>query len=88
MRRARTGPRHGLEPDAARATAQPPQLALNPAAAGAEIEVTPALDAAIVDLQIPAGLAALGTHAPAPPQPNRHDHAPIGERDVRHAGAR
>jgi hypothetical protein len=53
--RARSGPRHGLQPHAAVPAAQQPQLALDPAAAYAQIEVPPALDAAVMDVQ-PAGL--------------------------------
>jgi hypothetical protein len=40
-----------------------------------------------MDLQVRAGLAAFGAHAPAAPQPDRHDHALTTEPDVRHAGA-
>lgn len=53
-------PRHGLEMDPARRAAQPAQLALDHAASRAEIEVTPALDATPVNLQMPAGLPAAG----------------------------
>ena len=82
--RARPRPRHRLQAHAAVAAAQPSQLALDDAAAGAEIQVPPALDAPVVDLQLPAGLAALGAHAPAAPQPDRHHHALAGEADIDH----
>src|SRR4051794_37609201 len=65
VRGAGPSPGHGLEADPARRAAQPAQLALDPAATAAEIEVTPALDAPVVDLQPPAGL-------PHPPQTRRH----------------
>src|SRR3954466_7565738 len=39
-----------------RRAAQPAQLALHDAATGAEVEVPPALDATVVDLQVAAGL--------------------------------
>src|SRR5215211_5815324 len=57
--RASSRPRHRLEPDdpAVRA-AQPAQLALDHAPVGAEVEVAPALDPAVVDLQLPTALAA------------------------------
>jgi hypothetical protein len=84
--RPRPRPRHRLQPDTAVAATQQPQLALDHAAAGAEIEVPPALDTATMDLQ-PAGLTALGADAPAPPQAHGHDHPLRAERDVRHAGA-
>src|SRR4051794_41914207 len=61
------GLRDGLQPHAAAAAPEPAQLTLDPAATGAEIEVAPALDAVVVDLQVPAGLAALGAHPPAAP---------------------
>ena len=43
---------------------------------------------ASVDLQVRAGLAAPGAAPPAAPQPDRHQHALAGERDVHNAGAR
>src|SRR4051794_1864981 len=57
VRAARSRPRHRLHPHPAGAAAQQPQLALDHAAAGAEIEVPPALDAPGVELA-PAGLTA------------------------------
>jgi len=87
VRRARPRPRHRLGPHAARRAAQAAQLALDPATAGAQVEMAPALDAPVVDLQLPAGLPAPGAHAPATAQPNRHEHTLAGERDVLHAGA-
>ena len=56
--RARARPRDRLQPHAAVAAAQPAQLALDDAAARAEVQVPPALDAPIVDLQVAAGLPA------------------------------
>ena len=81
--RARPRPRHRLQPHPAVTAAQQPQLALDPAARRAEIEVPPAFDAAIVDLE-PAGLPARRAHAPAAPEPDRHDDALGGEADVDH----
>src|SRR5439155_15672802 len=77
-----------LHPNAAVAAAQQPQLALDHASTGAEIEVAPALDAPVVDLQLAAGLPADRADAPAAAQADRHDHPLRTERDVRHAGAR
>jgi hypothetical protein len=88
VRRAGPGPRDGLEPDAAVAAAQPAQLALDPAGARSEIEVAPALDAPVMDLQPPAGLAALRAHPPPTAQTNAHDHPLGGEADVDHGRAR
>src|SRR5215217_5620615 len=56
--RTRPGPRHRLHANTAGPAAQQPQLALDHAAAGAEIEVAPALDAAVMDLELTTGLAA------------------------------
>src|SRR5439155_19450569 len=87
VRGARPGPRHRLHANTAGAAAQQPQLALDHAATGAEIEVAPTLDAPVVDLELTTGLTASGTDTPAPPQAHGHDH-PLGpERDVRHARA-
>src|SRR5215216_1540385 len=79
-------PWDGLQAHAAVRASESSQLALDRAAAGAEIEVPPALDPAVMDLQRP-GLPAAAADAPATPQPNRHEHAVVGKRDVRHAGA-
>src|SRR3954452_23845245 len=68
---------------AAVTAAQQPQLALDPAPRGAQIEMPPALDATVVDLQR-AGLTAHRADAPAAPQPDRHDHAQRSEADVDH----
>src|SRR3954451_23654559 len=81
--RARPGPRDGLQMHAAVTAAQQPQLALDPAPRGAQIEMPPALDATVVDLQR-AGLTAHRADAPAAPQPDRHDHAQRSEADVDH----
>ena len=79
---ARPGPRHRLHAHSAGLTAQQPQLALDHAAVGAEVEVAPALDATVVNLELPAGLPAARTDAPTPAQPDGHDH-PLGtEADV------
>src|SRR5439155_5470859 len=74
-------PWHRLQPrPTARDTPQATQLALDDAAAGTEVQVPPALDAAIVDRE-PSDLPALRADAPLPAQPDRHDH-PLGrERD-------
>src|SRR5918995_607452 len=40
-----------------------------------------------LDLQVPAALAALGAHPPPAPQPDRHEHALAGERDIHNTGA-
>ena len=44
--------------------------------------MAPALDAPVVDLQLPAGLPAAGADAPPAPQPDRHDHPLGAEADV------
>jgi hypothetical protein len=75
-------PRDRLHAHAAVMAAQPPQLALDPAAAGAKIQVPPALEPAVVDLELRTGLAAPRADAPAAPQPHRHDHGLGGEADV------
>ncbi len=81
-------PRHRLgSHDAAVRAPQPPQLALDDATAGAEVQVAPALDAAVMDLELPAGLPAGRADAPAAAQAHGHDHPLRAERDVRHAGA-
>src|ERR671910_1362571 len=82
--RARARPRHRLHPHAAVAATQQPQLALDDAAARAEIKVSPAFDASIVDLQAPARLAAARAHPPTTSQPDRDDHPLGGEADVEH----
>ena len=82
--RARPRPRHRLQTNAAVAAAQPAQLALDDAAARAQIQVPPALDAPIVDLQVAAGLAAARADPPPAPQPDGHDHPLAGEADVDH----
>jgi hypothetical protein len=81
VRRARTRPRDRLEPDAAIPAPEPAQLALDPAATRPQIEVAPALDAPVVDLQ-------LAEHTrQAAPQAYRDDRSSRGERDIDHAGA-
>src|SRR5829696_2319393 len=82
VRRAGPGPRDRLEPDAAHAAAQAPQLALDHAAVGAESQVAPALDASVVDLEPPAGLAAGRADASSAAQPHGHDHRVGGEYDA------
>src|SRR5215207_5912971 len=85
--RARPRPRDRLELRPAGATPQPPQLALDDAAVGDQIEVAPALDAPPVDRQ-PTGLPAARADPSPAPQPHRHDH-PVGdEADVDHRRAR
>jgi hypothetical protein len=70
------------------ATAQAAQLALDHAARRAEIEVAPALDAPVVNLEVAAGLAALRAHAPSAAQAHRHHDAAFSERHIGDAGAR
>src|SRR5215216_58655 len=85
--RPRPRPRDRLELRPAAATPQPPQLALDDAAVGAQIEVAPALDAPPVDRQ-PTGLPAARADPSPAPQPHRHDHPVGGEADVDHRRAR
>ena len=82
VRRARARPRQRLHPHPAGAAAQQPQLALDHAAIGAQIEEAPALDAAVMDLELTAGLTAGRADAPAATQPHGHDHRLGGEADV------
>jgi hypothetical protein len=79
---ARPGPRHRLHAHCAGLTAQQPQLALDHAAVGAEVEVAPALDATVVNLELPAGLPAARADAQAPAQPDGHDHPLSTEADI------
>src|SRR5215207_11245753 len=72
--RARTRPRDRLHPHPAGAAAQQPQLALDHAAIGAEIQVPPALETPVVDLEPTAGLTTRRADAAAAPQPHDHDH--------------
>src|SRR5215207_5155171 len=88
VRRARPRPRHRLHPHPAVAAAQQSQFALDDAAAGAQVQMPPALHAAVVDLELAAGLPAARADATAAPQPDAHRHPLRTERDVRHAGAR
>ena len=48
--RTRSGPRDGLEPGTAVAAPHPPQAALDRAAAGAEVEMPPALESPVVEV--------------------------------------
>jgi hypothetical protein len=80
-------PRHRLEPNAAVRAAQAPQLSLDEAPAGAQVKVSPALDPPVVDLQVPAGLAAPTTDPTPARERNCHDHTFARERDVFDAGA-
>jgi hypothetical protein len=82
VRGAGARPRHRLQANAAVAAAQAPQLALDDAAAGAEIEVAPALDPSVVDLELPAGLPAARADAPATAQTDGHDHPLGAEADI------
>jgi hypothetical protein len=59
--------------DPACRAAQASQVTLDDAAAGAEIQVAPALDATPMDLQLAAGLAAAGADPPPASQPDGHD---------------
>lgn len=54
--------------------AHPAQLTIDHAAVGAEIEVSPALDAAVMDLQVRAALPATRADASSAAQPDAHDH--------------
>ena len=78
----RSGPRHRLQVHAAVAAAQAPQLALDYTAAGAEIQVPPALDAPVVDLKLRAGLPAARAHPSPAPELDGHDHPLTPEADV------
>jgi hypothetical protein len=81
--RAGPRPRHRLGPDgAAVRAAQPAQLALDHAPVGAQIEVAPALAPAVVDLQLPARLAAERADASLAAQADRHHDPLSAERDV------
>src|SRR5215217_7394426 len=71
-----------LHANTAIAAAQQPQLALDHAATGAKIQMAPALDAPVVDLQLPAGLPAGRTDAPPAAQPHGDDHPLRSETDV------
>ena len=84
VRRARPRPRHRLQAHTAIAAAQPPQLALDHAAVPREVEVPPALDAPVMDLELSGRLAALCADAPASPQTDGHDHPRGGEANVDH----
>jgi hypothetical protein len=79
--RTRTRPGDRLGPNTAVRAAQQPQLALDHATGRDEIEMPPALEPAIVDLQ-PTGLPAARADAPAPPELDRHDHTVSGEADI------
>src|SRR3954452_9337996 len=72
----------GLQVHAAVSAAQPAQLALDHAAVGAEIQMPPALDAPIMDLQPTAGLAADRAHTPPAPETDAHNHPLGAERNV------
>src|SRR5918997_206698 len=58
MRAAGPGPRHGLGAHPASRATQPAQLTLDHAAVCAQVQVAPALDAPVMDLQMTAGLPA------------------------------
>lgn len=53
-------------------TAQPAQLALDHAPAGTDVEVAPALDAAVMNLQLCAGMAAARADSPSAAQADGH----------------
>ena len=81
VRRAGPGPRHRLVNIAAVRAVQSPQLALDVAATGAEIQMPPALGAVLLDQQ--AACAAARARRPLPGvQPDRHNHAIGAERHV------
>jgi hypothetical protein len=61
---------------------QQPRLVLNHGAIGTKMEMPPALDSAVVDLELAAGLAAGRADAPAAAQPHAHDHRVGGKADV------
>lgn len=75
------GPRHGLQMHTAVAAAKPAQLALDHAPVGAEIQMPPALQPAVMDLE-PAGLTAAPAHSSAAPEPDGHDHPLGAEADI------
>ena len=85
--RAPPRPRDGLQTHAAVRAPDPAQLALDRAATGAVIEVAPAIDPAVVDLQRP-GLPTAATHPPPASEANRRDDPRAGERDIDDARAR
>src|SRR5688572_27969389 len=82
VRGARPGPGHRLHPHPASAAAQQPQLALDHAATGAQIQMPPALEAPVVNLEPAAGLPAGRADAAAAPQPHDHDHGVGAEADI------
>jgi hypothetical protein len=85
--RPRSGPRNRFQTHPTVQAAKATQLALDHATVGTEIEVPPALQATVVDLELPAGLPAAAAHSPAATQPNGHDH-PLGtERHIDDGGA-
>lgn len=77
----RPGPRHGLGAHTAVRASEQPQLALDEAATRTEIEMPPALDATIVDLQS-AGLPAAAADPSPAPEPDRDHDAVAGEADI------
>ena len=85
--RPRPRPRDRLELRAAVRAPHAAQLALDEAATRAEIEVTPALVAAVVRVHSPPGLPAARAHPSAPAQPDGHDHPLNAEADVDHRRA-
>ena len=86
--RAGPGPRDRLEVNTTVWAAKATQLGFDHAPAGAEIQVAPALEPPVVDLEMTASLAAAPTHPTSAPQANRDDH-PLGPKaDVDDRGAR
>nr|WP_249012226.1 hypothetical protein [Conexibacter sp. DBS9H8] len=63
------------------------QLALDMTARGTQVEVPPAFDPPVMDLQVIAGLATGPAHPPATAQSDGHDHPDRRERHVDHRGS-
>lgn len=78
VRGARPRPWDRLEPDPAVRAAQAPQLALDHAPRRAQVQMPPALETAVVDLQA-TGLPAPAADAPAAPKAHSHHDAILGE---------
>jgi DAHP synthetase family protein len=78
--RAGPRPRHRLKVHAAVRALQAPQLALNHAAVGAEVQVAPALDAPVVNREMAARLPATRANTSPAAQPDR-DHGALAAKN-------
>jgi hypothetical protein len=78
------GPRpwHRLQTHSAHWAPEPAQLALDHAAVRAEVQVAPALDAPVVDLQVAAGLPAARADTSPAAQPDDDDDALAAKTDI------